>query len=202
MTQLKSQTVNADRLAQQKEVAEAQPPVKPVNCTLQFIEHQHATGMSCICINIDAKMSTKLFSNASTQQVEYLQHSCMLLLSYQLAFQSAALSHQLACLSCHLQHTSRCLSLDAIQWCMQWMHVRCFLLHTAGEAVTHHKRLINLASLIYAPEKTHNCKDETLTFHGLLHMFVCTTLDSQARQVQRYIVDSNDDTSQRKCWKA
>ena len=112
MTQLK-QSVNADRLAQQKEVAQAQPPVKLVNCTLQLIEQEHAADMSCIRIKSDAKMSihAKLFSNASTQQVGYLQYSCMLLLSYQLAFQSAALSHQLAFLSCHLQHTSRCLSL-------------------------------------------------------------------------------------------
>ncbi len=117
MTKLKYQSVNADRLAQQKEAARAQPPVEPVNCTLQIIEQQHATGMSCIRINIDAKMSihAKLFSNASTQQVGYLQYSCMLLLSYQLAFQSAALSHQLAFLSCHLQHTSIALSLSTTQ---------------------------------------------------------------------------------------
>lgn len=182
ITQLKSQSVNGDKLAQQKAVAQAPPPVKPVNCTLQVVEQQHAPGMSCIRVTIDAKMSihTKLFSNASTQQVEYLQHSCMLLLSYQLAFESAALSHQLTLLSCHLQHTSRCLSLDTIQWCMQWTHVRCFLLHTAGEAATHHKLFINLSSLMYAPEKTDNPKDGTLTFHGLLPMFVCTSLPGKA----------------------
>lgn len=94
----------------------------------------------------------------------------MLLLSYQLAFQSAALSHQLTLLSCYLQHTRRCLSLDTIKWCMQWSHVRCFLLHTADEAVTHQKLLVDLPSLVHAPDKTDNCRDETLTLHGLLPM--------------------------------
>ena len=76
------------------------------------------------------------------------------------------------------------------------------LLHTAGEAVTHQKLFINLSSLIHAPEQIDNYQDETLTFHGLLPMFVCTSLDSQARQVQRYIVGSNDNTRRRKRWKA
>ncbi len=89
---------------------------------------------------------------------------------------------------------------------MQWIHVRWFLLHTAGEAATHHKMFVNLSSLMYAPEKTDNnnndCKDETLTLHGMLPMFVCTPLDSQARQVQRYIVESSADMRQRMRWKA
>lgn len=128
----------------------------------------------------------------------------MLLLSYQLAFQSAALSHQLTLLSCYLQHTRRCLSLDTIKWCMQWSHVRCFLLHTADEAVTHQKLLVDLPSLVHAPDKTDNCRDETLTLHGLLPMLCCVhifrrvTHDFQARQLQRHIVDSKDDTLQRK----
>jgi len=78
------------------------------------------------------------------------------------------------------------------------------LLHTADEAVTHQKLLVDLPSLVHAPDKTDNCRDETLTLHGLLPMLCCVhifrrvTHDFQARQLQRHIVDSNDDTLQRK----